>query len=136
MNVFSRSSTHQPSGDLTRRDALLVGLGTIMSGCSPKAVEPSIEFTTLPPSGEGSGVKLDTIEGRVTGAKRGQQIVLLARSGVWWVQPFEADPLTAIQPDWTWKNSTHPGIAYAALLLSAGYRPPPTMSVLPQQGGP
>ena len=71
-----------------------------MSGCSPHAnIEPSIEFTTLPPSGEGSAAKLDIIEGRVRGAQRGQQIVLLARSGVWWVQPFESDPLTAIQPD-------------------------------------
>jgi hypothetical protein len=35
-----------------------------------------------------------------------------------------------------WKNSTHPGTAYAALLVSPGYRPPPTMSVLPQKGGP
>jgi hypothetical protein len=132
MDIFSRSAP----GDLTRREAILVGIGAVMNGCSPKAVEPSIEFTTLPPTGEGSAAKLDIIEGRVRGAQRGQQIVLLARSGVWWVQPFEADPLTAIQPDWTWKNSTHPGMGYAALLVSAGYRPPPTMRVLPQKGGP
>src|SRR5262249_45864159 len=132
MDIFSRS----PAGDLSRRQALLAGIGSAMSGCSPRAVEPSIEFTALPPAGEGSADKLERIEGRVRGAQRGQQIVLLARSGVWWVQPFEADPLTAIQPDWTWKNSTHPGMGYAALLVSAGYRPPPTMRVLPQKGGP
>jgi hypothetical protein len=132
MNTFSRSAV----GDLTRSTALLVAIGTVMSGCSSKAVEPSIEFTMLPPAGEGSGSKLNTIEGRVRGAQRGQQIVLFARSGVWWVQPFEAEPLTAIQPNSIWKNSTHPGSAYAALLVSAGYQPPPTMRVLPQKGGP
>jgi hypothetical protein len=121
----------------TRRKALLAGIGGFMTGCTPHAdVEPSIEFTTLPPSGEGSAAKLDIIEGCVKGAKRGQQIVLFARSGVWWVQPFEAMPLTAILPDSTWKSSTHPGSAYAALLVSPGYRPPPRISVLPQKGGP
>jgi hypothetical protein len=108
-----------------------------MGGCSPHPdVEPTIEFTTLPPSGEGSATKLHTIEGRVAGARRGQQIVLFARSGAWWVQPYEAKPITPIQPDSTWKNSTHPGIAYAALLVSPGYRPPPTLSALPPKGGP
>ena len=113
-----------------------MGMGSVLCGCARHPeVEPSIEFTTLPPSGQGSAVKLDAIEGRVTGAKRGQQVVLFARSGVWWVQPFAGQELTAIGPDDTWKNSTHPGSAYAALLVAPGYRPPPTMKVLPQKGG-
>jgi hypothetical protein len=32
--------------------------------------EPSIEFTKLPPAGEGSPEKLDAIEGRVMGHRR------------------------------------------------------------------
>ena len=31
---------------------------------------------------------MDFIEGRASGAKPGQQIVLYARSGIWWIQPF------------------------------------------------
>jgi len=122
---------------LTRRKALLAGAGGLLaSSCSRRPeVEPSIEFTTLPPGGQGSAVKLHHIEGRVRGAKRGQQIVLFARSGVWWVQPFEAQALTPIEVDDTWRNSTHPGSAYAALLVAPGYRPPPTMKALPEKGG-
>ena len=122
---------------IVRRKVLLLGVGGLVCGYSPRAdVEPSIEFTRLPPSGEGSAAKLEFIEGRVIGAQRGQQIVLFARSGVWWVQPFEDHPLTAIQSNSTWKNSTHPGSAYAAMLVAPGYRPLPTISVLPQKGGP
>jgi hypothetical protein len=96
---------------------------------------PSIEFTRLPPAAQGSPDLTDTIEGRVTGALPGQRIVLYARSGVWWVQPFANRPFTAIQADSKWKNSTHPGNAYAALLVDAGYNPPLTVNVLPQKGG-
>ncbi|HKG23505.1 MAG TPA: hypothetical protein VKC34_16515, partial [Blastocatellia bacterium] len=79
--------------------------------------------------------RLDTIEGRVIGARPGQQVVLFARSGVWWVQPVANEPFTTIDPDSTWKNSTHLGTEYAALLVEPGYRPPPTMEVLPKEGG-
>jgi len=98
-------------------------------------VPPSIEFTRLPPAGQGSPDLTDTIEGRVIGAQPGQRIVLYARSGVWWVQPLAEHPFTTIQPDFKWKNSTHPGNAYAALLVDAGYNPPLTVNVLPQKGG-
>ena len=106
-------------------------------GCgSPQAsVRPTIEFTRLPAAGEGSGDILSGIEGRVTGARPGQRIVLFARSGLWWVQPLAAQPFTAIAPDSTWKSTTHPGSAYAAMLVDAEYRPPPTVNALPQPGG-
>ena len=115
-------------------------LGTVCLwavGCrSPYArVPPSIEFTRLPPAGEGSPDILNPIEGRVTGAQPGQRIVLFARSGVWWVQPLAENPFTSIQPDSQWKSSTHPGSAYAALLVDPGYQPPLTVNVLPQKGG-
>ena len=109
----------------------------LLTACQQQkaAVQPSIEFTRLPPAGDGSPDKLGTIEGRVTGAQPGQQIVLLARSGVWWVQPTADQPLTAIEADSKWKNFTHPGSAYAALLVNPGYRTPPTLEVLPKKGG-
>jgi len=100
------------------------------------AVAPSIEFTHLPPAGEGSAAVLQTISGRVTGARPGQRIVLFAHSGMWWVQPVAEQPYTAIQSDSTWENSTHPGIAYAALLVDTAYKPPLTLKTLPQAAGP
>ncbi len=107
------------------------------TGCrsSRASLPPSIEFTRLPPAGQGDADILRAIEGRVKGARPGQKIVLFARSGVWWVQPFGAQPFTAIQRDSTWKSSTHPGTAYAALLVDAGYQPPATTNVLPAKGG-
>jgi formate hydrogenlyase transcriptional activator len=96
---------------------------------------PSIEFTKVPRAGEGNALKLVTIEGRVLGAHPGQQIVLFARSGAWWVQPFANKPFTKIQPDSTWTNSTHPGTEYAAILVEPGYGPPGTTFVLPSPGG-
>lgn len=110
----------------------------LLAGCtSPHAqVEPSIEFTHLPPAGEGSPSKLEGIEGRVVNHQPGQRIVLYARSGRWWVQPFVNQPFTTVWPDSTWKSSTHPGSAYAALLVQPGYQPPPTADALPEKGGP
>lgn len=110
---------------------LFTGCGSGPNG----RVAPVIEFTKLPPAAEGSPDKLDTIEGRVTGHQAGQRIVLFARSGVWWVQPLSNDPFTPIQPDSTWKNSTHPGSAYAALLVAPDYQPPSVVDTLPKQGG-
>jgi len=51
------------------------------------------------------------------------------------VQPTIDEPFTAIKPDSTWNNSTHFGTEYAALLVEPGYRPPPTIEVLPSEGG-
>jgi hypothetical protein len=106
-------------------------------GCrSPQAqVPPSIEFTTLPPAAAGDGNVFVSIAGRVTGARPGQQIVVFARSGMWWVQPLADQPFTAVQPDFSWKNTIHPGSAYAALLVDPGYSPPSTAHMLPQTGG-
>jgi hypothetical protein len=44
-------------------------------------------------------------------------------------------PFTEIQADSHWKSTTHPGSAYAALLVDAGYRPPLTLNDLPPAGG-
>ena len=107
----------------------------LLVGCqSPQAdVKPVIEFTRVPPAAPG-GPKLDTIEGRVTGARQGQRIVLFALSGYWWVQPLADDPYTPVQSDSTWKASTHLGTEYAALLVEPGYVPPDTLQLLPQTG--
>lgn len=110
----------------------------LLNGCQSPAVQrpaPLIEFQRLPPAGEGSPVDFHEIAGRVTGSQSGQRLVLFARSGVWWVQPTAEQTFTTIQPDGSWKNKTHPGSAYAALLVSSAYRPPTTINALPDVGG-
>jgi len=116
----------------------ILGIACVLAACGSRRDRPapSIEFTRVPPAGMGSGEVLNTIEGRVTNARPGQRIVLFARSGLWWVQPLATQPFTAIQPDSKWKNTTHPGSAYAALLVNPGYEPPSKANVLPEKGGP
>ncbi len=117
---------------------LAVLLCVFIAGCGPsRAIQPPrIEISRVPPAGEGSSSRLETIAGRVTGAGPGQRVVLFAQSGVWWVQPLSNQPYTTIQSDSTWQNLTHPGSAYAALLVDAQYHPPLTARTLPQTGGP
>ena len=74
------------------------------------------------------------IEGRVSNAAPGQQIVIYARSSIWWVQPFANQPFTKVQPDSTWRNSTHLGTEYAAVLVEPGYRPASKVTALPTEG--
>ena len=102
---------------------------------SPSAV-PSIEFTIIPLTQEGGTQRLDPVEGRVDGARPGQRIVLYARSGgLWYVQPFADQQFTTIQTDSTWRNTTHLGTEYAALLVESDYLPPAITDVLPKRGG-
>jgi len=112
-------------------------LAILLGGCrSQKApTVPTIAFTKIPPAAQGGRERVDTIAGRVVGAHPGQQIVVYARSGPWWVQPWPDKPFIPIQADATWGTSTHLGFEYAAMLVDPGYHPPPTMDVAPTQGG-
>lgn len=123
--------------DLTWKPVLLVVGWILLNSCrwQQASVGPSIEFTRVPQADEGGREKHDIIEGRVTGARPGQQIVLYARSGTWWVQPLVSQPFTKIGPNSKWTNATHLGTEYAALLVEARYRPPATANVLPAVGG-
>ena len=109
----------------------------LLSGChfSQSSAQPTIKFTTVPEGGPGGAERIGEIAGRAIGAKPEQRIVLFARSGIWWVQPYSVRPFTAIQKDGTWSNSTHLGTEYAALLVEPGYSPPKTSDVLPAKGG-
>jgi hypothetical protein len=119
-----------------KKGLLLVTLSMLLIGCrSHRAnLPPAIEFTKVPAAGSGGPGKLDAIEGRVKGARPDQQIVLYARAGTWWVQPMSDQPFTRIEPDSRWKNSTHLGTEYAALLVETGYRPPAKTDALPGIG--
>lgn len=109
----------------------------LLTGCTTReaANKPSIEFSIIPPAAEGGPDRRAPIAGRVTAARTGQQIVLFAKAGIWWVQPTTDEPFTSIKTDSTWTNTTHLGTEYAALLVEPGYRPPATTDVLPPEGG-
>lgn len=77
---------------------------------------------------------MDFIAGLANGAKPGQQIVLYARSGIWWIQSFANQPFTKIEPDSTWRNSTHLGTDYAAILVEPGFHPAAKVTTLPVEG--
>lgn len=94
-----------------------------------------IAFRQTPPFGQGDPVRTERISGTVAGASASDyRIVLYAFDEVWFVQPFETDPFTNIQPDGTWQNITHPGEKYAALLVRPNFVPPSRSQALP--GGP
>jgi hypothetical protein len=115
---------------------LSLGLSVSVSGCRAhkRSAVPVIEFTKIPPAAQGGRERVDTIAGRVTGARAGQQIVIYARSGPWWVQPWPDKPFIPIQPDSTWSTPTHLGFEYAAMLVDPSYKPTSTMDVAPSQG--
>src|ERR1700730_5641691 len=109
----------------------------LLYACQHGISKPSIEFTKIPVSAVGGLDNMDTIEGRVSGVRPEHRIVLYAKSGGrWWIQPFARDPLfTKIQADSKWKNVTHLGKEYAALLVDPSYSPPQTAELLPATGG-
>src|SRR5262249_55110697 len=117
--------------------ALCILASCISGGCGArfKAARPSIEFTRIPPADATRTDKLDIIQGRVNGARPGQQIVLYTKTQAWWIQPLFNNPFTGIQPDSTWVNSTHVGSEYAALLVEPDYKPMPMVNTLPVVGG-
>jgi hypothetical protein len=103
-------------------------------GCS--SAHPTIEFSKIPPAAQGGRERVELISGRVSGARHGQKIVVYARSGPWWVQPWPDQPLLPIHWNATWNTPTHLGFEYAALLVEPDYKPPATMDILPAAGGP
>lgn len=110
-------------------------LVALLVGCSWRDDgKPSITLTSVPPAEHGGGPTLDRISGRVRNARSEHRVVLFARSGAWYVQPYADQPLTPIQPDATWVNSTHLGTEYAALLVEPGYTPPAYAAELPHVG--
>ena len=97
-------------------------------------VEPAIEFTTVPPAANGGSEKMAPVAGRVRGMRANQRIVLFAKSGSWYVQPYRSRPFTAIDNDFTWKSTIHLGTEYAALLVEPDYHPPVMTEAVPQRG--
>jgi hypothetical protein len=108
----------------------------LLAGCkSPQAPgKPVLEITQVPIASLGGPTEMDSIAGRVSNTKPGEQIVLYAHSGVWWIQPLANQPYTKIQADFTWQNLTHLGTEYAAVLVEPGYRPASKLASMPADG--
>jgi hypothetical protein len=79
--------------------------------------------------------KTDRMDGRVTGARLGQRIVLYAKTdGRWGVCEQSGQPFTNIESDGRWKASVHLGLQYAALLVDPSYDPHEQTESLPIVG--
>jgi hypothetical protein len=118
----------------------------VLTGChsSSKSSAPALAFSKVPAAEQESpyktditerDYKTDMVEGRVTGARPGQRIVLYAMTdGRWGVCRQSGQPFTNIEPDGRWKASVHLGLQYAALLVDSTYNPPEQTELLPIVG--
>jgi hypothetical protein len=95
------------------------------------STQPTISITEVPSKGAGE-TEVQTIAGTVGGVKINEcKVVIFAHTDVWYVQPYIASPDTSINEDNTWRNDTHLGSKYAALLVKNSYKPPSTTGKLP-----
>src|SRR6266576_4998607 len=118
----------------------------VLTGChsSPKNSASTVAFSKVPATQEShynidiiedGDYKRDIIEGRATGARPGQRIVLYARTdGRWGVCRQSGQPFTNIESDGRWKASIHLGLQYAALLVDPTYDPHEQTESLPSVG--
>jgi hypothetical protein len=118
----------------------------VLTGChsSSKKSAPTVAFSKVAAAYEESpyktditerDYKTDIIDGRVTGARSGQRMVLYANTdGRWGVCRQAGQPFTNIETNGRWKASVHLGIRYAALLVDQTYNPPEQTESLPIVG--
>jgi len=117
-----------------------------LAGChsSSKTSAPTVAFSKVAAAYQESPYKIDIferdyktdmIEGRTTGVRPGQRLVLYAKTdGRWGVCRQSGQPFTNIEPDGRWKASVHLGLQYAALLVDPNYSPPEQTESLPTVG--
>lgn len=99
--------------------------------------KPGIQITQVPPKGAGEE-RMEPIAGTVSGVNIKEcdcRVVLFARANTWYVQPWVHDYETKINEDKTWRNDTHLGYQYAALLVKKSRTFPKTTGRLPDVGG-
>ncbi|WP_353062586.1 hypothetical protein RBB77_14955 [Tunturibacter psychrotolerans] len=118
----------------------------VLTGChsSSKTSPPTVAFSMVPVAYQEDPYKTDIFErdyktgmaeGRATGTRVGQRIVLYAKTdGRWGVCRQSGQPFTNIETDGRWKASVHLGIEYAALLVDPTYSPPEQIESLPIVG--
>ncbi len=122
----------------------LVGLALLASTThkgaaqqSGAATRYSVTITEVPPFDERGGPdRTSPIAGTANDGPSCAdcRIVLFAKTNTWYVQPYIRSPYTAISRG-RWRNISHLGSEYAALLVHKSYRPPATADDLPSVGG-
>jgi signal transduction histidine kinase len=127
---------HRRTGPREGLAAALVAAAMLAACQDTEAQVPRVEFTRVPRASRGGpDSRLTSFEGRVVGARPGQRIVLYARSGAWYVQPFTDAPFTDVEADSRWANRTRQHTEYAALLVEPGHQPAARLDALPEAGG-
>jgi hypothetical protein len=123
---------------------LLVHL--VLTGChsSSRNAAPTVAFSKVPPAGQEGPYRTDIFErdyktamtqGRVTGVRPGQRLLLYAKTdGRWGLCRQSGQPFTNIGRDGRWEASVHLGLKYAALLVDPAYTPPEQTESLPIVG--
>jgi hypothetical protein len=118
----------------------------VLTGChsSPGNSAPAVAFSKVAPAYQENpyktditerDYKTDIVDGRVTGARPGQRLVLYAKTdGRWGLCPQTFQPFTNIESDGRWKASVHLGLQYAALLVDPTYDPHEQTESLPVVG--
>src|SRR6266704_4777106 len=118
----------------------------VLTGChsSSKISATTLAFSKVPAAEQESpyktdiferNYKTDIIEGRATGARPEQRLMLYAKTdGRWGVCRQSGQPFTNIETDGRWKASVHLGIQYAALLVDPTYNPTEQTESLPIVG--
>jgi len=118
----------------------------VLTGChySSKTSAPTVAFSKVPAAYQEDpyksdiferDYKTDIFEGRATGTRPGQRLVLYAKTdGRWGVCRQSGQPFTSIGTDGQWKGTAHLGIQYAALLVDPSYTPPEQTESLPIVG--
>lgn len=99
-----------------------------------KRPTPRIAITHAPslPPGE---FPLGEISGTASGVnEQNVKIILFSHGDLWYVQPWANNTNTIIYKG-RWKNITHGGWEYAAVLCRSSYKPPATAISLPRVGG-
>ena len=118
----------------------------LLTGCHSSSTNsaPAVVFSKVPPAYQESPYKTDiterdykpgVAEGRATGARQGQRIVLYANTDGRWGSCLQSgQPFVKIENDGRWKASVHLGLQYAALLVDQTYNPPEQIESLPSLG--
>jgi hypothetical protein len=132
---------------LARTATLSVLLASlVLTGCDPSSRNsaPTVVFSKVAAAYQESpyktdiserDYKTDIIDGRVTGARPGQRIVLYAYTdGRWGLCQQSDQPFINIESDGRWKATVHLGLQYAALLVDPTYNPPQQTESLPIVG--
>src|SRR5271168_5020715 len=118
----------------------------VLTAChsSSRDSDPTVAFSKVAAAYEESpyktditerDYKTDIIDGRVTGARPGQRMVLYAKTdGRWGLCQQSGQPFINIETDGRWKALVHLGLQYAALLVDPTYNPPEQTESLPTVG--